>query len=111
MIILFIHIAHDICFYTTGHYLDITRFINSCSTSGANEISGFIYLFFFFFYIFLYLVESTFYNDLLGDCSTMIVVNSPVNVSDVDGVDMPQCYSYSSSENVMCRFFLFFYFC
>jgi hypothetical protein len=54
-----------------------------------------------------YLVGSTNYNDLLGDCSSMIVVNSPVNVSDINGVDRHQCYS--SLENIMCRFYLIFF--
>jgi hypothetical protein len=107
MIILFIRIAQDIYFNVTGHYLDVDHFINSCSTSGANEISGVLYLLFLLCMFLYYLADAASNNILLGECSTMITVNSPINVSDVDGVDIPQCYS--SSENVICR--SFFYFC
>jgi hypothetical protein len=36
----------------------------------------------------------------------LISVNSPVNVSDINGLDIPLCYT--SSKNIACRLLLVF---
>jgi hypothetical protein len=66
-----------------------------------------LFVIFILFYLLLFYLDlDTHINDLFGNCYSLNSVNSPVNVSDINGLDIQQCYS--SSENIACRLLFIF---